>query len=190
VELLDMKWCAVAVFLIVSVCGFSQTTQSKNTSNVPSWYITDTGAKVVHFDGTADYISVDGMWYATSAIPNKQLIAPIVVKIECTKSAAVCREVDATVAMGILRPDTTDYAISTWTAERIAAEDSDEGACKISHRLVVDFKSKTVTLTDLPSQVDTPECKMYKDANSYILHSGQVMLFPWARYDPLAKKEK
>jgi hypothetical protein len=121
---------------------------------------------------------------------DKQLIAPIVVNIKCSKSVALCREVDATVAMGILQPDTTDYAISIWNAERIVAEDSDEGPCKITHRLIVDFKSKTVTLTDLPSQVDTKECSSYRDANSYILHGGQVMILPSATYDPLKDKEK
>jgi hypothetical protein len=135
-------------------------------------------------------ISVDGMWYATSSIREKQLIAPIAVKIDCSRPIKICREIDATIAMGILQPDTTEYVISVWNGDQLIAEDSDEGKCNITHRLAMDFKSKTVTLTDLPSQVDTAECRMYKDANSYILHEGQVMLFPPASYAPLAIREK
>lgn len=156
-----------------------------------SWYITDTGTKVVRFDfESADgYLPIEGMWYSTSANKEKQLIAPIAVKIGCSKSVHLCREVDATIAMGILQPDTTDYEVSAWDEDHIVAEDSDEGPCKISHRLLVSFKSKTVTLTDLPSQVDTAACNSYRDANSYILHGGQVMLTQSVHYDPLEKEE-
>jgi hypothetical protein len=183
-----MNWYTVPVFVALSVFAVAQTAQPEYPPAEPSWYITDTGTKVVHFDGKDDYLPIHGMWYSTSAAKEKQLIAPIVVRIGCGKTVAICREVDATVAMGILQPDVIDYVISSWSVERIDAEDSDEGPCKITHRLVVDFKSKTVTLTDLPSQVDTTECKMYRDANSYILHGGQVMLFPPANYHPLEKK--
>jgi hypothetical protein len=183
-----MKWYAVPVFLAVSALALAQTAQSKGTVIAPSWYITDTGIKVLDDDGKDGILLADGMWCATSSIRDKQLIAPIAVKIECGKSAATCREIDATIAFGILHPDMTEYAISIWNTQRIVAEDSNEGPCKITHRLIMDFKSKTVTLTDLPSQADTKECKMYRDANSYILHGGQVMLFPSASYDPLAQK--
>jgi hypothetical protein len=185
-----MKRYAVAVFLAVSACALAQTASPKGTPTGPSWYVTDTGIKVVDDNGKDGEFLADGMWYATSSIRDKQLIAPIAVKIECGKSAATCREIDATIALGILHPDMTEYAISIWNTQRIVAENSNEGPCKITHRLVVDFKSKTVTLTDLPSQVDTSECKRYRDANSYILHGGQVMLVPPASYDPLASKGK
>jgi hypothetical protein len=185
-----MKRYVVTAFLAVSAFAAAQTAQPKDTPSAPYWYITDTGTKVLLDDGIDGAVFIDGMWYATSTIRDKQLIAPIVVRIECGKSAATCREIDATVAMGFLKPDMTEYAISVWDAERIVAEDADEGPCKITHRLVVSFKSKTVTLTDLPSQVDTKECNSYRDANSYILHGGQVMLFPPANYHPLEKKDK
>jgi len=153
-----------------------------------SWYITDIGTEVIDFPEVFGGISVDGMWYATSSIKDKQLLEPIAVKIDCSRPVKICREIDATTAMGILKPDTTDYAISTWNSDQLIAEDSNEGKCNVTHRLVMDFQSKTVTLTDLPSQVDTKECRMYRDANSYILHRGEVMLFPPADYDPLGKK--
>lgn len=153
-----------------------------------AWYITDLGSKVIDIPESFGGISVDGMWYATSSIRDKQLIAPIAVKIDCSRPVKICREVDATVAMEILQPETTDYAISKWNRDQLIAEDTDEGKCDITHRLVMDFQSQTVTLTDLPSQVDSAECRMYKDANSYILHGGQVMLYPPATYDPLEKK--
>ena len=187
------------VYLLVSLVGagvFLSSVQvagqasTKPAPHPPSWYITDLGTKVVDSDdGPSGYVVVQGMWYATSSIKEKQLIAPISVRIWCDKDEGVCREIDATVAFGVLNPDLTDYAISAWTRQNIVAEDAAEGACKVTHRLVVDFQSKTVTLTDLPSQVDTKECHMLKDANSYILHGGQVMLYPWATYEPLEKKK-
>jgi hypothetical protein len=158
---------------------------AEQSNEAPDWYITDTGIEVVDGDGSGGYFLVEGMWYATSSIKDKQLTAPIAVKIACSRQVNICRESDATIAMGILQPDLTDYDVSVWNRQRIVAEDSDEGPCKISHRLVIDFKSKTVTLTDLPSQVQTTECKHYRDANSYILHGGQVMLVPTPRYNPL-----
>ncbi|HEY1461787.1 MAG TPA: hypothetical protein VGF44_00040 [Terriglobales bacterium] len=185
----------VCILLLAIIAGFSFSPVSmsgqastKQAPDPPSWYITDLGTKVVDVEPLSGYLHVQGMWYATSSIEDKQLIAPIVVKISCAKEGNACSEIDATVAMGILKPDITDYVISTWTREHIVAEDKDEGACKITHRLVVDLESKTVTLTDLSSQIDTKECRMFRDANSYILHSGQVMLYPWATYEPLKKK--
>ena len=174
----------VAGFYILPVSSGSQAS-TKAAPEAPSWYITDLGTKLVYPDQPNGYIYVKGMWYATNLVKEKQLIAPIAVKITCNKDRNNCQEIDATVAMGILQPDTTDYEISTWTREQIVAEDTDDGTCKITHRLVLNFQSKTVTVTDLPSQVDTKECKIYGDANSYILHGGQVMLYPWATYDPL-----
>jgi hypothetical protein len=186
-----MKQHVVIAFLAVSALAVAQTAKPKDDPKEPYWYITDTGSKVVHFDGVDGFLPISGMWYATSDTQDKQLIAPIAVNIQCSKSDGTCREVDATVAMGaILQADSTDYTISVWNTEQIVAEDADEGPCKLSHRLVVNFKSKTVTLTDLPSQVDTKACNSYRDANSYILHGGQVMLFPPASYHPLEKKEK
>jgi hypothetical protein len=160
----------------------------------PSWYITDLGTKVIDDDKfdriTRGELTVDGMWYATSSIKDKQLVDPIAVKIDCDREVHICREFDATVSMGMLKPDSDDFRISTWDAKHLLAVDENEGKCNITHRLVMDFDSRTVTLTDLPSQVDTAECRMYRDANSYVLHDGGVMLYPPAHYDPLAKKSK
>jgi hypothetical protein len=186
---------SLVLFWLLSAIGCRQGSSKGSDMTVahaaeqhPSWYITDLGTKVIDLPELFSGISVDGMWYATSSIRDKQLIAPIAVKIDCSRPVKICRENDATVAMGILRPDTTDYTISIWNRDQLIAEDTDDGKCKITHRVVMDFKSQTVTLTDLPSQIDSKECKLYQDANSYILHRGQVMLFPPATYDPLAKK--
>lgn len=155
----------------------------------PSWYITDLGPKTIREDGSDGGVTVDGMWYATSSIKDKQLVDPIAVKIDCDRAVHICREFDATVSMGMLKPDSDDYKITSWTAKRILAVDADEGKCNVTHRLVMDFTSRTVTLTDLPSQVDTDECRRLRDANSYVLHKGGVMLYPPANYDPLAKRK-
>jgi len=184
------------LLLALSLIGCKEHAASNGSAIVnaadqtPSWYITDTGIKVIHGDGLDGGVSVEGMWYATSSIKDKQLVDPIAVKISCDRAVHICREFDATISMGILKPDSDDFKISTWDSTQLLAADADEGKCNVTHRLVMDFPSRTVTLTDLPSQVDTAECRMLRDANSYVLHGGQVMLFPSAHYDPLAKKGK
>ncbi len=188
VSLLALVWILPAIGCRSGSSKAGEMVVARAAEQHSAWYITDLGSKVIDIPESFGGISVDGMWYATSSIRDKQLIAPIAVKIDCSRPVKICREVDATVAMGILQPETTDYAISKWNRDQLIAEDTDEGKCDITHRLVMDFQSQTVTLTDLPSQVDSAECRMYKDANSYILHGGQVMLYPPATYDPLEKK--
>jgi hypothetical protein len=56
------------------------------------------------------------------------------------------------------------------------ADDSDEGECGIAHRLSIDFKSNSVTITDYPKKVSNgQECKEFQDANSYALHGGKAI---------------
>lgn len=165
-------------------------TSAHASEGMPSWYVTDTGLKVVNDGGSDGFVLADGFWQPTSSIRDKQLIEPIAVKLSCKEWEKKCKEADAALSMGILQPGFTEYAISTWTKDQIVATDSDEGPCKVSHQLVIDFKSRSVMLTDLPSQVDTAQCRLFRDANSYALHGGQIMLFPSAHYDPLAKKRK
>ena len=184
--------CALAMVSIG--CEHHSVTNKSTIVNAsdqtPSWYITDIGLKVIHDDGSDGEVTVDGMWYATSSIKDKQLVDPIAVKIDCGRDAHICREFDATISMGILKPDSDDYKILAWDSKQLLAVDADEGPCRVTHRLAMDFTSQSVTLTDLPSQIDTAQCRLLRDANSYVLHGGQVMLFPSAHYDPLAKKGK
>jgi hypothetical protein len=57
------------------------------------------------------------------------------------------------VVLGALRADLLEYAITSWTEEGIVVDDTDEGACGIGHRLSLDFKSNSVTVTDYPKRV-------------------------------------
>ncbi len=184
-----------AITLLILALGCMQIGASKSNSphrdesaQPPSWYVTDIGEQVVEDDGADGIVSADGMWYSTGSSKSDQLIAPIAVKILCSRTMNACRESDATIAMGILQPDWTEYAVSVWNRDRIVAEDANQGPCRISHRLVVDFKSRTVALTDFPSQVTSSACKYYRNAKSYILHGGQAMLIPTPTYDPLKER--
>jgi hypothetical protein len=134
--------------------------------------------------------SVEGFWQSTSPRKDKQLVFPIVVKIHCDRGERICREADAAVQLGILSSDLLEYQISTWNDSGIVADDSDEGECGLGHRLSIDFKSNSVTVTDYPKKVsDSPKCKGFQDANSYALHGGQLVLYPPAPWDPLAKPD-
>jgi hypothetical protein len=136
------------------------------------------------------YVSAEGFWQATNQTKDKQLIFPIAVKIRCDRNEKICREADAAVQFGILKSDLLEYEISSWSDAGIVADDSDEGECGIAHRLSVDFKSNSITITDYPKKVsNTEQCKGFQDANSYALHGGQLMLYPPAPWDPLAKRE-
>ncbi len=137
------------------------------------------------------YVTAQGFWQSTSTSKDKQLLSPIAVKISCDGGEKICREADATVEFGaILSPGLIEYEISTWTDAGIVADDTDEGHCGIGHRLAIDFKSNSVTVTDYPKKMDNSKlCKAFQEANSYALHGGQVMLYPAAKWDALAKPE-
>lgn len=156
------------------------------------WVKTETPLEVFHFKGrVSSYETADaqGFWQSTSASKDKQLVFPIAVKISCDRGEKICREVDAAVQLGILQPILLEYQISNWTDAGIVADDVDEGDCGIGHRLAIDFKSDSVTVTDYPKKLSgSANCKPFQDANSYALHGGQIMLYPPAEWDPLAKK--
>jgi hypothetical protein len=165
----------------------------------------ESGTKVVHADEAARWTkteipltvyrvgsrlaSAQGFWQSTSTSKDKQLLSPVVVKINCTNYDKTCRESDATLFFGsILEADWLEYDITSWTEDGIVADDTDEGNCGIGHRLSLDFNSNSVTVTDYPKKVTTnKDCQPFQDANSYGLHGGQLMLYPPAKWDALAK---
>jgi hypothetical protein len=158
----------------------------------PKWTKMEVPLKVGRLESSNwKYVTVQGYWQSTSESKDKQLLSPIAAKISCDGGEKICREVDATVEFGsILSPALLEYEISTWTDTGIVADDTDEGDCGIGHRLAIDFKSNSVTVTDYPKKIATGKlCKAFQEANSYALHGGQVMLYPPARWDPLAKSE-
>jgi hypothetical protein len=161
-------------------------------SPTPKWTKTEIPLTVGrHETRNWKYVTAQGFWQSTSTSKDKQLLSPIAVKITCDGGEKICREADATVEFGaILSPALIEYEISTWADTGIVADDTDEGSCGIGHRLAIDFKSNSVTVTDYPKKMDNSElCKAFQEANSYALHGGQLMLYPPAKWDPLAKPE-
>lgn len=154
------------------------------------WFKTEIPLTVYHDEmGKYRSASAEGFWQSTSADRDKQLVFPIAVRISCDYEEKVCREADATVQLGLLQAELTDYAISSWTRTGILADDSDQ--CN-RHSLAIDFKSNSVTVTDYPIKTaqSGSACKPLHDSYSYALHGGQLQLYPPAPWDPLAKSDR
>jgi hypothetical protein len=154
----------------------------------PRWIKTEIPLTV---DGLWGQASAEGFWQSTSTGKDKQLLGPIAVTLRCNRDEKICREADAAVVWGILSSGLVEYEVSTWTDAGIIADDhSDEGVCGIAHRLSIDFKTNSVTVTDYPLRVNNSQkCKPFQDANSYSLHGGQLQMYPPARWNPLEKKD-
>jgi hypothetical protein len=141
------------------------------------WTKTEIPLKV-YDEESIGWASAEGFWKSTDSGEDKQLVGQIAAKIVCNRDEGICRESDATIFMGILSPDSHEYAISTWTRAGIVADDTDEGTCAIGHRLSIDFKNNSVIVTDYPKKMGGNEfCKAFQNANSYSLRGGQLMLY-------------
>jgi hypothetical protein len=149
----------------------------------PKWTKTEVPLKVYHDDiyGTA---SATGYWVSTDLSPDKQLVGQTAVKIECTQYDHVCREIDASMLMGVLEADTEEYEILNWTNGRIQAEEAGSGRCGIGHKLSIDFASNSVVVVDYPTKIDNSDsknsllsCKAFQNANSYALHGGSLIYY-------------
>jgi hypothetical protein len=150
------------------------------------WAKTEIPLTVLHYESPFGHALAQGFWQSTSSSKGKQLIFPIAVTIACDREQRMCREADATVQMGILNSELVEYEIATWKSTGIVADDTDERECGTGHRLILDFKSNSVTVTDYPKKLSgSTNCKPFQDANSYALHGGQLMLYPPAPWDPL-----
>jgi len=137
--------------------------------------ITDELPLVLTHDDKYGFAITNGFWKSTETDKGKQLIAPIVAKIECHRDEQKCIESDATIFISLLQPDSHVYSIQSWTREGIVADDEDEGECSIGHRLSIDFSTKSVVVTDYPKKVGgSSTCKAFQSANSYALHGGSV----------------
>lgn len=179
------------VVLICRFCTLSLQSDIVHADSVSKWTKTEIPLTVYH-DKSRAYESAlaEGFWQSTSPNKDKQLVFPIVVKLSCYRDEKMCRESDAAVQLGILQSDLLLYDVSAWTDDGIVADDQDEGECGIGHRLAIDFKTNSVTVTDYPKKVsNNSSCKGFQDANSYALHGGQLMLYPPASWDPLEKNE-
>lgn len=142
----------------------------------PKWVAVKSQLNVYH-DEKYGYASVEGYWQSTDKAEDKQLVSKIAAKISCLREENTCRESDATIFMGFLKPDTHDYPISSWNDYGIVADDPDEGSCGIGHRLSIDFVSNSVTVTDYPKSIGVKDCEAFQNANSYALQGGDLLMY-------------
>jgi len=167
--------------------GLSRNSEVAHAEEISRWTKVEIPLNLSHEDRLG-LANAQGFWQSTSTSKDKQLAFPVAVKIECDMSERICRESQASVLLGVLQADLLEYDITSWTAEGVVADEADEGECGIGHRLSLDFKSNSVTVTDYPKRVTTnANCKPFQDASSYSLHGGQLMLYPPAPWDPLVK---
>jgi hypothetical protein len=155
------------------------------------WAKVEIPLKIYHHElhaSNAGVAGAEGFWQSTSSSKDKQMAFPIAVKISCTRSDKTCSESEASVVLGVLKADSMEYDVTSWTGDGIVADSSDDGLCGIGHRLSLDFGSNSVTVTDYPKKVTSGEtCQGFQDANSYILQGGSLVLEPPATWEPLAK---
>jgi hypothetical protein len=151
----------------------------------PKWTKTEVPLSVIHNDqpGIA-YAHVEGYWVSTDPSSDKQLVGQTAVEIECIRDDHICRENDASMFMGMLKPDTEEYEISSWTNGGIKADNAGAGRCGIGHKLSIDFASNSVVVTDYPTKIDNSNsknpllsCKAFQNANSYALHGGNWIYY-------------
>lgn len=187
---------SVTFFLLLALVGLtpqnlvSQAKSNVQTGEPSKWVKAEVPLTVSHeiLNREQGYASAEGFWQSTSSSDEKQLVSPIAVKLICLRSEKRCIEADASVEFGALKPEMVEYEVSSWTDNGIVADDSDEGVCGIGHRLSLDFKTNSVTVTDYPKKVNDGQlCKPFQDANSYALHGGNLVLSPAPKWEPLAK---
>lgn len=153
----------------------------------PKWFIHRMPVTLLRHEGRGyGWVSAEGFWESTSSDKDKQLIWPIAVKLNCDREEKVCREADATVELGLLKADTVEYEVSSWTDKGIIADDSDE--CN-RHTLAIQFASKSVTVTDYPLKTgqSVGTCTPLSAPYSYAFNGGYLQLYPPAPWDALAK---
>ncbi len=132
---------------------------------------------VSHYEyGPDAHASAEGYWKEMDDSPGKKLVSNIAVSLSCDRDERLCKESQASIFLGLLKPDLTEYKVSSWTASGIVAEtDDDSGNCPLGHRLTVDFKSNTVIVTDFPKSLSNqPDCKAADTASSYTLQGGSM----------------
>jgi hypothetical protein len=123
------------------------------------------------------YASAEGYWKEMDDSPGKQLVSNVAVKIDCERDELLCKESQASVFYGLVKPDLVEYKVFSWNANGIVAETDSDGfsQCPKGHRLTVDFNSNTVIVVDyLKAPSDKPECKADSSPNSYTLQGGSI----------------
>ena len=133
----------------------------------------------VHNGDDYGFANAEGYWESTDTNPDKHLVSDVAVKISCSKDEQLCREIQASLFMGVLKPDSVEYTITSWTKQGILGDDDDPSSyCGVGHRLSIDFVSKSVTVTDYPKKVSSdPNCKAYQSPSTYSLQGGTLMIY-------------
>jgi len=134
--------------------------------------------RVSHFEyGQYAHALAEGYWKEMDDSPGKKLISNVAVSLSCDKGERLCKESQASIFGGLVSANLVEYKISTWTADRIVADNDDDSSnrCPTGHRLTVDFKSNSVIVVDYPTtSSDKPECKAINSASSYSLQGGTI----------------
>lgn len=120
---------------------------------------------------------VSGMWVSESKDPAKALVFPQQVKIICTNSDRMCKELSVTLAVtpglvSLSDIDETEYGIDTWDTHGLIASFGGEPAlsrCQ-RHVLTMDFDSGGVSVSDVPTR--KKDCEAFTETDSYRLVRG------------------
>jgi hypothetical protein len=102
------------------------------------------------------------------------------VSLSCDRGELLCKESQASIFGGLVSANLVEYKVSSWTAERIVADNDDDddsllSRCPTGHRLTVDLTTNSVIVVDYPTtSSDKPECKAVNSASSYTLQGGSM----------------
>jgi hypothetical protein len=130
--------------------------------------------------GDSSYRVVEGIWVPESKDPEKALVFPQQVKIQCRNYGGDnrgCTEISVTLAptpilVAVQDIDTDEYEIDSWDANGLVAS---YGGTDISskcqrHVLTMDFGSGAVSVTDIPTH--KKGCEAFTETDSYKLVRG------------------
>ena len=112
--------------------------------------------------------SAEGYWKEMDDSPGKKLVGNVAVSIGCDREERLCKESQALVFGGLVKPDLVEYKVSSWTATGIVAETDDDGGftqCPMEHRL---------TVVDYAKTPDKQKCAAESSPNSYTLQGGSI----------------
>lgn len=122
---------------------------------------------------------VSGFWVSESKDPQKKLVFPQQVKIECHSYASLpreCVEINVTIAaatgmVSIQEIDSSTYDVNTWDSRGLVASyGGDESSRCQRHVLTMEFASGAVSVSDIPTRVKG--CEAFTETDSYRLVRG------------------
>lgn len=154
------------------------TTVLAHAQNVPSFLQNDRLKAITLPDrpitGSDHFRTVSGVWVSESKDPQKKLVFPLQVKIECHDKA--CVEIIVTIApvkgmVSIQDIDTETYEVNTWDSHGLVASyGGDEYSRCQRHVLTMEFASGAVSVSDIPTRIKG--CEAFTETDSYRLVLG------------------